>query len=192
MHENGAFFVTRQKKNVRTRTVRKRRLDGEQDEHAGGFRILADADIEVVSKSNAVLDIPLRRIRLQRACGGRLTLVTNDLERPASEIAALYKSRWQIELLFRWLKQNLNLKTFLGRSENAIKLQILAAMIAYLLLRLAARSSASQHEHIRFAELVGRTLFVRKPMSRIDKPPEVNPSKPKSKPFNGQMEMRYA
>lgn len=192
LHENGAFFVTRMKGNARYRTVKKRPLRAADREHGGGFSVLEDGDVKIVSKSNAVLGIPVRRIRIKRESGGHLVLITNDLSRSATEIAALYKSRWQIELLFRWVKQNLNLKTFLGRSENAIKLQILAAMIAYLLLRIAARMSACTHTPIRFAELVGRNLFVRKPLAKIDKPPEVNPSLPKPKPFTGQLELRYA
>ena len=72
-----------------------------------------------------------------------LTLLTNDLEHSAGEIAALYRKRWQIELLFRWIKQHLKIRAFLGRSENAVRLQIFAAMIAFLLLRIAARHSRS-------------------------------------------------
>ena len=81
----------------------------------------------------------MRRIRVKRDQGGTITLITNDLKRTAVEIAALYKGRWQIELLFRWIKQHLDIRKFLGNNENAIRLQIFAAMIAYLLLRIAAR-----------------------------------------------------
>ena len=66
-----------------------------------------------------------------------LNLFTNDFNRAAEEIAKLYKDRWQIELLFKWIKQNLKIKKFLGKSENAIKIQICVAMIAYVLLKLA-------------------------------------------------------
>ena len=71
-------------------------------------------------------------------------MLTNDLERTAVEIAALYKSRWQIELLFRWIKQHLTIRRFLGNNDNAIRLQLFAAMIAYALLRIAARATASR------------------------------------------------
>ena len=74
-----------------------------------------------------------------------ITLLTNDLDRTAIEIAALYKSRWQIELLFRWIKQHLDIRKFLGTNDNAIRLQVLAAMIAYLLLRIAARAELPHH-----------------------------------------------
>jgi IS4 transposase len=111
------------------------------------------------------------------------------LTRSAVEIAARYKMRWQIELLFRWIKQHLKIRKFLGRSENAVRLQLIAAMIAYLLLRLAARDSRNNMPAIRFAELVARCLFVRKPIARLDKPPEVNPPKPRSRSSPDQLEL---
>jgi putative transposase len=187
----GAFFVTRLKQRARFRATRKRRLTG-AGRQGDGCTILEDAEVKLVSKGDSRLAIPMRRIRIKRDSGGHLTLLTNDLTRPAAAIAKLYRTRWQIELLFRWIKQHLNVGTFLGRSENAVKLQILAAMIAYLLLRLAARASASAHTPIRFADLVACHLFVRKPMARIDKPPPVNPSSPKPKSSPDQLELTYA
>jgi putative transposase len=189
IHAAGAVFVTRQKKNARYRAVRRRPLDETQGD---GFTVLADDAVKLVSKSNAKLSIPMRRIRVRRAQGGSLTLVTNDLDRSAVEIAALYKMRWQIELLFRWIKQHLKLKTFLGRSQNAVRLQLLAAMIAYLLLRIAARQSRLAIPALRFAELVACCLFVRKPIDRIDKPPPLNPSKPQPRHHPNQLAFCYA
>ena len=71
-----------------------------------------------------------------------MILATNDLEAPASEIAQHYKDRWQIELFFKWLKQHLKIKRFLGRSENAVRIQILCALISYLLLALYKKMHA--------------------------------------------------
>jgi hypothetical protein len=82
-------------------------------------------------------------VTVQRQNGDIITLVTNDLTRSAVEIAALYKGRWQIELLFRWIKQHLKIRKFLGNNDNAIRLQLFAAMIAYALLRIAARPAVS-------------------------------------------------
>jgi putative transposase len=189
IHTAGAVFVTRKKINARHRRVRRRPLDT----HAGdGFTIIDDVEVRLASKGDSKLPIPLRRIRVKRDKGGALTLLTNDLARTAVEIAALYKARWQIELLFRWLKQHLRLRRFLGRSENAIRLQLLAAMIAYLLLRLAARQSRLVATALRFTELVSECLFMRKPFDRIDKPPEVNPSKPTRRIHPNQLELCYA
>jgi len=129
---------------------------------------------------------------VKRDKGGTITLITNDLERTAVEIAALYKGRWQIELLFRWIKQHLNLSKFMGKNDNAIRLQIIAAMIAYLLLRLAQRLNSSRMLPLRFAELVCKRLFMRKTIAEIDTPPPVNPSKPNPKFSLDQLGFTYA
>ena len=184
----GAWFVTRQKKNAPYRWVAWRPL---RKTKGDGFTIIDDAEVRLASQGKAKLPIPMRRIRLRRDDGARITLVTNDHTRSAVEIAALYKARWQIELLFRWIKQHLKLKTFLGRSENAVRLQILAAMIAYLLLRLAALAARSALPDLRFADLVHDALFVRKPLQRIDKPPEINPSKPLTRIDPNQLAFCY-
>jgi putative transposase len=171
-----AFFVTRVKVSTRLRATKSRyvrKIIGD------GFRIIADADVSLASKGDSSLPIPLRRIKVRRDKGGIITLITNDLERTAVEIAALYKGRWQIELLFRWIKQHLNLRKFMGKNDNAIRLQILAAMIAYLLLRIARRLNSLKMLDLRFAELVCQRLFMRSPIAKIDKPPPVNSGKPK-------------
>ncbi len=185
----GARFVTRRKTNARFRTIRRRQL---ADCKGDGFTILGDADVGRATKGNVRLDIAMRRIRLKRDNGQILDLLTNDTERSAVEIAALYKARWQIELLFRWIKQHLNIRRFIGTSDNAIRLQILAAMIAFLLLRIASRLHRTAMLPIRFAQLVGQCLFVRKPIARIDKPPLVNPHKPGSKTDPNQLNFSYA
>ena len=77
-----------------------------------------------------------REIVIRIDNGKILRLFTNDLTSPAEEIAALYKERWQIELFFKWIKQNLRITKFMGTSENAIRTQIAVAFIAYLLVRL--------------------------------------------------------
>ena len=73
--------------------------------------------------------------------GKLLRIVTNDLDAPAEEIADLYKQRWQIELFFRWVKQTLRIRRFIGVSENAVRIQIAVALIAFLILRLAQARS---------------------------------------------------
>jgi IS4 transposase len=143
----GATFVTRFKNNARLALVQERPLTGEPE--AG---ILKD---ETVRFSNPwpgagrknPYRVPLRRVTVARPDKqGPLVLATNDLDSPASTIAQRYKARWQVELFFKWVKQHLNIKTFLGRSENAVKIQILSAMIAYALLlihRAASRFKGS-------------------------------------------------
>jgi len=188
INDSRAFFVTRPKTNMRLRathfrSVRKRIGDG--------FRIIDDAEVVLVSKGDSRLPVPLRRIRIKRDNGGTITLLTNDLTRTAIEIAALYKSRWQIELLFRWIKQHLDIRKFLGTNDNAIRLQILAAMIVYLLLRIAARVNCIKMLPLRFAELVCQFLFTRRPIAQITKPPPVNPSRRKERGCPDQIEFCY-
>ena len=76
---------------------------------------------------NRCADKILKRVIVKRDGKTPLILVTNDLQRSSEEIAELYKQRWQIELFFKWIKQNLKIKKFLGRSENAVKTQICIA-----------------------------------------------------------------
>ena len=185
----GACFVTRMKKSARFRAHSWRPVSQAK---GCGFTILDDAEVKLVSKGDSKLAIAMRRIRLKRDDGTRITLLTNDLERSAVEIGSLYKRRWQIELLFRWIKQHLKITTFLGRNPNAIRLQLMAAMIAYLLLRIAARHSFLKMPAIRFAELVGARLFTRTAIANIDKPNRSNPSTAAPRYSSNQLAFQYA
>lgn len=128
----GSHFVTRFKRNAGLKVVEQRTPEGEG--------ILEDAVVTFSHRSNRAkhrnpyYGKTLRRIRVEREGKPALELATNDMTSPATHIAALYKQRWQIELFFKWIKQNLKLKRFLGRSRNAVMVQIYAAIIGYLLL----------------------------------------------------------
>ena len=189
INDSGAFFVTRAKVNMRLRAVRRRRL---RTRKGDGFAVLADDEVILVSKGDSRLAMPLRRIKLRRENGGVLTLISNDFIRSAVAIGALYKSRWQIEVLFRWIKQHLDLRKFLGNNDNAIRLQVLAAMIAYLLLRIAARLHTINMLPLRLAELVRQFLFTRRKLATIATPPPVHPSRRKPPTFPDQLEFGYA
>ena len=126
------------------------------------FTVLEDHEVRFASKGDSQLPIRLRRLRVQRTDGKTITLLTNDLARAAVDIATLYKARWQIELLFRWIKQHLRIRRFLGNNDNAIRLQIFAAMIAYALLRIAARRHCVKLPILRFTDLVALCLFERR------------------------------
>jgi IS4 transposase len=168
LHAAGCRFVTRPKSNVPLRVLSQRPVSEDDRQSAA---IESDSVVELASQQRLRLPIGLRRIVLRREDGRLLTVLSNDLERSAGAIAALYRKRWQIELLFRWIKQHLKIRTFLGRSENAIRLQILAAMIAYLLLRIAARDSRSNLLALRFADLVRTRLFEHRSVAHLDKLP---------------------
>jgi putative transposase len=132
----GAFFVTRRKRNAHCREVGTLIAtgDGIQTDRRvklGYYRPHGGAP------KNPLFDVVLREVTIVRPDKDEpLYLLTNDFERPAAEIARLYKERWEIELLFKWLKQNLKIRRFLGRSENAVRTQIYVALIAFMLLRI--------------------------------------------------------
>lgn len=160
--------MTRPKSNVPLRVFRRRRVS-RRDREASAIE--SDCVVRLASQLRHRLPIQLRRITLRREDGRALTILSNDLVRRAGDLAGLYRERWQIELLFRWIKQHLNIRSFLGRSENAVRLQIFAAMIAYLLRRIAARDSRSLLLALRFADLVRTRLFERRPLVGIERPP---------------------
>ena len=105
------------------------------------------------------LDRDLREIHVVIETGKLLRIVTNDLESPAEVIADLYQTRWEIELFFRWIKQTLRIRKFLGTSENAVRIQIAVALIAYLLLRMAHAAQKPIKSPLAFARLVRANLM---------------------------------
>ena len=109
--------------------------------------------------------------------GRTLRIVSNDLTSPAEAIADLYKARWQIELFFRWVKQTLKIKKFLGTSENAVRIQLAVALIAYLLLRLAQATQAAIASPLAFARLVRSNLMHYKTLQdlAVPEPPRFVP-----------------
>jgi putative transposase len=186
----GAWFVTRPKTNMGLKLIELRPIgpcDGD------GFTIIEDAEVQFASKGDSKLPIRLRRVTVKRhETGDTITLLTNDMNRSAVEIAALYKGRWQIELLFRWIKQHLKIRKFLGNNDNAIRLQIFAAMIAYALLRIAANTHKIALPILRLTDLVAQCLFDRRDLATIEKPPPVNPSKKRNRTSPNHNVFSYA
>lgn len=160
--ETGAFFVTRLKRSIRwTRVV------SHPANKALGLR--SDQEILLFSKqSKAKYPKRLRRVSFRDDTQNRtLVFLTNNFTLSSETIAALYKARWEIELFFKWIKQNLKVKRFYGTSSNAVKTQIWIAMIVYLILailkeRYLLQSSLSQLLH--FLEV---NLFETKPLISI-------------------------
>jgi IS4 transposase len=140
MTQTGARFVTRFKRNARLKVERERPIP----RNAQGI-ILKDELVYLSNKNPGggrtnPYRAALRRIEVAREGKPSLVLATNDLKSSALHIAERYKARWQIELFFKWIKQHLNIKCFLGRTENAVRIQILTALIAYLLVVLYAKA----------------------------------------------------
>ena len=126
LHQAGAFFVTRAKSNIDAHRV----YSAPTDRSTG---IICDQTISLDGFYTRQ-DYPelLRRIRFKDPESGKtLVFITNNFSLPAATICALYKSRWQVELFFKWIKQHLRIKQFYGTSENAVKTQIWIAVSVY-------------------------------------------------------------
>jgi hypothetical protein len=134
LHRAKSFFVTRSKRNFNF----SRRYSREVDKSTG---VQCDQTVVLQTYYSAQgYPEPLRRIRYYDADRGkRLVFLTNDFSLPATTIAALYKSRWRIELFFKWIKQHLRIKVFYGTSENAVKSQIWIAVATYLLVAIVKK-----------------------------------------------------
>ena len=128
---------------------------------------------------------PVREVQVEADNGKILRILCNDLDASASEIADLYKRRWAIELFFRWIKQTLKIRRFVGVSENAVRIQIAVALIAYLLLQLAKKAQTAIPSPLAFARLVRVNLMHKK---RLDRLLEPEPT-PRNNP--GQMAMAW-
>jgi len=137
--EDANHFVTRIKDNILYESIREYDLPDDKDEH-----ILKDEIIRLTGKSaveTGMNMVELRRVVVYIEEGTRtVELICNNLEWSAATIAELYKRRWLIETFFKMIKQNLQIKTFLGTSQNACKSQIFIALISYLLLELIRRT----------------------------------------------------
>ena len=163
LDQAGTYFVTRLKTNAAVQVIEQITPSKNQNADA---TILADEYIRFKHKKNSSRpnhyhSKTLRRITVKREDKAPLVLVSNNLTAPAQEIADTYKQRWQIELLFKWLKQHLQLKRFFGRNANAVKLQLLCAMMAYLLLKLYQQNTRTHDSlHLLCARIAG-CLFER-------------------------------
>ena len=165
--QQGAYFVTRFKKNAAVKTLQTKPVS-EQGEGV----ILEDSMVEFKKlygkrRQNHYQNTPLRKIVVHREDKSTpITLATNDFERSAEEIAQIYKKRWAIEMFFKWIKQHLKVKKYLGRSENAVKTQIYIALITYLLVKTAHELKGSTQSLKMFLIELRSTLFSRSESDR--------------------------
>ena len=127
--ERGIFFVTRLKSNAKTRVVQRHSILADKG-------LTSDQTIEFTGIQTAKkCPIPLRRIGYRDPDTGKhYVFLTNNFKLAAKTIADIYKARWQVELFFKWVKQNLKIKSFIGTSKNAVMTQIWIALCVYLLL----------------------------------------------------------
>ena len=161
MHQQGAFFVTRAKSNTKTR-----RLYSASVERSTG--VICDQTVAFNGK-NAFKNYPayLRRIRFKEPeTGQTLVFLTNNMTLPALAIAGLYKNRWQVELFFKWIKQHLRIKKFLGNSPNAVKTQIWCAISTYVLIAIVKKELKLEASLYTLLQILSVSVFEKTQLSQ--------------------------
>ena len=181
LDRHGCRIVTRLKKNTRLTVTAELPLPERPDILSDRIGRLPE---RMARSRRNPFAAPVREITVRIATGKVLRLVTNDLDAEAGEIADLYKARWQIELAFRWMKQNLRIGHFLGTSDNAVRSQIFVALIAYILLRLARDTQRAVPQPLAFARLVRLNLMHRRPIDALQRPQPPPPTNPNQLTLN--------
>ena len=154
LHRAGSFFVTRAKSNLSAHRVYSRTVDKSTG-------LVCDQAI-ALDGFYAAKDYPehLRRVRFKDPDSGkRLVFLSNHFDLPALTVCALYKSRWQVELFFKWIKQHLRIKQFYGTSENAVKTQIWIAISVYVLVAIVKKKLNLKASLYTLLQILSVTLF---------------------------------
>jgi len=163
--EQGLIWVTRIRGNALYRVVERRPV-------APGSNVTSDQTIEYTGKNAQERSLPpVRRIGYRDPeTGKRYVFITNQFKWSAQTIADIYKQRWQVELFFKWIKQNLKIKAFLGTSENAVMTQVLVALCLYLLLAYLKFQSRIGKSLQQITRLLQINLFIRRPLLELLQP----------------------
>jgi len=162
LHQNHAFFVIRAKSNLQSRRISSQPIDKSQD-------LRSDQRI-VLTGPKSKTDYPdaIRRVRFYDRENGRyLTFLTNNFLLPALTIAKLYKLRWNVELFFRWIKQNLRIKSFYGTSENAVRTQIWVAITVYVLVAIIKKKLNLPVPLYTFLQVLSIMAFEKTPLNQL-------------------------
>src|SRR6266403_1560749 len=161
LHQSGGFFVTRAKRNSNIRRITSR----EVDRNTG---LICDQSV-MLNTFYAARDYPghLRRVRYRDPTTRKsLVFSTNHFGIPALSVCALYKSRWQVELFFKWIKQHLRIKRFFGTSESAVKSQVWIAVSVYVLVAIVKKRLALDASLYTLLQILSVTLFEKMPLSQ--------------------------
>ena len=182
--DQGVYFVTRMKSNADYDVVEERPV-------SGGGKILSDEVIRLASaKAHKACPHVLRRVVVWDDANAReIVLLTNHLAFAASTIASIYKDRWEIEIFFKALKQNLKIRTFVGTNENALLTQIWTALIALLLLRWLHHLSHASWSFSNLACMARLSLFTYRDLRDWIKGPLGQPTGPSPPPIGVQLEL---
>jgi Transposase DDE domain/Domain of unknown function (DUF4372) len=169
----GIHFVSRLRGNAKYEVLERFPVGGQ----AG---VLSDEVIQFTSlRSSRKELLPVRRVVYRDAETDKLyQFVTNRLDWPARLVADLYKQRWQVELFFKWIKQNLKIKAFLGLSINAVYTQVLVALCVYLMLAYLKFCSRLKHSLQEITRLLQLNLFMRRPLLELFRPPDKQAASP--------------
>ena len=161
LHLSGSFFVTRAKSNMDFH-----RLYSAPTDRSNG--VICDQTIALDGfYSQQHYPEHLRRIRFKDAESGKtLVFLTNNFTLPAATVCALYKSRWQVELFFKWIKQHLRIKRFFGTSENAVKSQIWIAVSVYVLVAIVKKRLNLDASLYTLLQILSVTLFEKMPLQQ--------------------------
>jgi IS4 transposase len=162
LHQAGGFFVVRNKHHVQFRVRSSRPVD-----RSTGLR--CDQTIQLITRwSLRSYPHALRRIRFYDAENQvALIWLTNQFDLTALTIAELYRKRWQVELFFKWIKQHLRIRTFYGRSENAVRCQIWSAICAYLMVAILKKRLEIRKSLNEILQIVSVNIFAQEPLQEL-------------------------
>src|SRR3989304_4194784 len=159
LNNNSAYFVTRAKSNFQFKRIYSHQVDK-------SLGLICDQSI-LLKGFYPSKDYPekLRRIKyFDFQNNRRLVFLTNNFCLPAMTIANLFKQRWQIELFFKWIKQNLKIKSFYGNTPNAVKTQVCIAISVYVLLAIIKKKLKIEHSLYTFLQLISISIFEKTPI----------------------------
>ena len=177
IHQASAFFVTRAKSNTQFKRRYSRPVD-----RVNTNVVCDQIGVLTVFYSSKDYPAPLRRVVVKDGSGKRITFLTNNFALEPTLIADLYRQRWQVELFFKWIKQHLRIKTFLGTSENAVKTQIWIAVCTYVLIAIAKKRLHLPNSLHEILQILSLTMFETTPINQLlekhepDDEPEFEPT----------------
>lgn len=165
--DKGIYFVTRIRSNALYRVVERRDCSQHPD-------VTSDQIIEYTgAKARQECLHAIRRIGYRdRDTGKHFVFITNNMEWSSETVAAIYKQRWQVELFFKWIKQNLKIKSFIGNTENAVKTQIFAALCVYLMIAFLKYQCRTEFSLQKVLRLIQVNAFSKRGLYELFDPPD--------------------
>jgi putative transposase len=172
LNQNKIRFITRLKKDIRYTVIERRKVDKKKG-------LTCDQTIRLKGNKAKRYGLVLRRVGYRDPeTGKHYFFLTNATNLAASTIAQVYRDRWQIELFFKWIKQNLKIKSFVGTSPNAVMTQIWIAMCVYLMLAYLKFLNAAGWSMSEIIRLLQLNLFQKRSLQELLRPPDLRPPPP--------------